>query len=254
MFNDYFDTYIIVTGNIAVEVGDENTKVAFKSCTPFRKCKTEMNDTFVEEAEFIDIAMPMYNLIEYSDNYSETSGRLRQFKRYEIEGNVDLTVHTQHIPNNSLSFKNKSNIITDRNGVKIAVPLKNLSNFSRSIEMPLINCKVELKLRRDPDCVLPNLAGASTFTITDAKLYVRIVTLSTEDNAKLSNQLSERFKRPIYWNNYKVVPEKLYNTDANIREKLDFSCQGVKRLFVLAYECGANRVTVDSHRIYFLRN
>ena len=61
-------------------------------------------------------------------------------------------------------------------------------------------------MRRDPDCVLPNLAGASTFTITDAKLYVPIVTLSTEGNAKLSNQLSEGFKRPIYWNNYKVVP------------------------------------------------
>ena len=141
---DYSDAYIIVTGNIAVEVGDDNTKAVFKNCTPFRKCKTEMNDTFVEEAEFIDIAMPMYNLIEYSNNYSDTSGRLRQFKRYEIEENVDLTVHTQHIPNNSLSFKNKSNIITDRNDVKIAVPLKNFSNFLRSIEMPLINCKVEL--------------------------------------------------------------------------------------------------------------
>ena len=137
------DAYILVIKNIVVARADNNTKVAFKNCAAFRKCKTEKNDTLVDEAEFIDIAMPMYNLIEYSDNYSETSGRLRQFKRYEIEGNVDLTVHTQHIPNNSLSFKNKSNIITDRNGVKIAVPLKNLSNFSRSIEMPLINCKVE---------------------------------------------------------------------------------------------------------------
>ena len=141
---DYSDAYILVTGNITVTDVNANTKVAFKNCAPFRKCRTEINETFIDEAEHTNIALPMYNLIEYSNNYSDTSGRLRQFKRYEIEENVDLTVHTQHIPNNSLSFKNKSNIITDRNDVKIAVPLKNFSNFLRSIEMPLINCKVEL--------------------------------------------------------------------------------------------------------------
>ena len=82
--------------------------------------------------------MPMYNLIEYSDNYSDTSGSLWQFKRDEIEGDVDLTVNAQHIPNNSSSFKYKSSFITDRNVVKIAVPLKYLSPFWRSLEMPLI--------------------------------------------------------------------------------------------------------------------
>ena len=66
--------------------------------------------------------------------------------------------------------------------------------------MPLINCKVKLSLSWDPNCVLPNLVGTSTFTIADAKLYVRIVTLSTEDNAKLSKLSSEGFKRPVYWN------------------------------------------------------
>ena len=70
----------------------------------------------------INIAMPMYNLIEYSDNYFYTSGSLWQFKRDEIEGDVDLTVNAQHIPDNSSSFKYKSNFIT--NGVKIVVPLK----------------------------------------------------------------------------------------------------------------------------------
>ena len=77
--------------------------------------------------------MPMYNLIEYSDNYSDTSGSLWQFKRDEID--VDLTVNAQHIPNNLSSFKYKSSFITDRNGVKIVVPLKYLSNFWRSLEM-----------------------------------------------------------------------------------------------------------------------
>ena len=91
--------------------------------------------------------MPMYNLIEYSDNYSDTSGSLWQFKRDEIEGDVDLTVDAQHIPNNSSSFKYKSSFITNRNGVKIVVPLKYLSNFWRSLEMPLINYKAELSLK-----------------------------------------------------------------------------------------------------------
>ena len=83
--------------------------------------------------------MPMYNLIEYSDNYSDTSGSLWQFKRDEIGGDDDLTVDVQHIPNNWPSFTYKLSFITDRNGVKRAVPLKYLINFWRSLEMPLIN-------------------------------------------------------------------------------------------------------------------
>ena len=80
----------------------------------------------------------------------------------------------------------------------------------------------------------------STFTITDAKLYVPIVILSAEDNAKLWKLLGEGFKRPVYWNKYKVIPKKIVEIAANneekvIRELLDSSCQGVKRLFVLAY-------------------
>ena len=142
--------------------------------------------------------MPIYNLIQYRDNYSDTSGSLWQFKRDEIE-DVDLTHDTNHIPNNSSSFKYKSSFITDRNGVKIAVPLKYLSNFWRSLEMPLINCKVELSLKWYERCLL-TAATTATFKITDAKLYVPIVTLSAEDNAKLSKLLSDGFKRAIYWN------------------------------------------------------
>ena len=117
--------------------------------------------------------------------------------------------------------------------------------------MPLINCKVELSLTWDPNCVLCTLAGASTFTVTDAKLYIPIVTLSTEDNAKLSKLLSEGFKRPFYWNVYKVIAET-YDANASIRESIDSSCQGINRLFDLAYEGGANRVIVNSHRRFFL--
>ena len=168
LFN-YSDTYVLVAGNINVARADNNTKVVLKKCAPFRKSRTEINDTFIDEAEHISIAMPMYNLIVYTDNYSDTSGSLWGFKRDEIEGNVDLTVDN-HIPNNSTSFKYKSSIIRNRNSVKIAVPLKYSSNFWRSLEMPLINCKDELSLTLDLSCVLCTLAGASTFTITNAKL------------------------------------------------------------------------------------
>ena len=118
--------------------------------------------------------------------------------------------------------------------------------------MPLINCKVELSLIWDLNCVLCTLTGASTFTITEAKLYVLIVTLSTEDTTELLKLLSEVFKRPVYWNTNKVIAEKPYHVDAPIRETIDSSCQGINRLFVLAYEGGDNTVTANFHRRYFL--
>ena len=76
---DCSDAYNLVTGNITVVGANNNTKVAFKNFAPFKKCKTEIKETFIDEAEFISITMPMYNLMEYSDNYSDTSGRLWQF-------------------------------------------------------------------------------------------------------------------------------------------------------------------------------
>ena len=177
-------------------------------------------------------------LFDYSDNYSDTSGSLWQFKRDEIIGNINLT------NNNSSSFKYKSNLTgnTDadgangkKEGVKIVVPLKYLSNFWRSLEIPLINCKVELSLRLCENCILSNVAGNSTFKITDAKLYVPVVTLSTEDNAKLSKLLTEGFKRSVYWNEYKVISEQRCNANDNIRKLIDPSWQEINRLFVLAY-------------------
>ena len=130
---DYSDAYILVTRNITVTGGNANTKVAFKNCAPFEECRTEINETFVDEADFINITMPMYNLIEYSDNYSDTSGSLWNFKRDEIINNADVTND-----DNAPSFKYKANLIGNtvadgrnkkKEGVKIAVPLKYLSNF-----------------------------------------------------------------------------------------------------------------------------
>ena len=126
----------------------------------------------------------------------------------EIIGNNNLTI------NNASSFKYKANLIgnTENNGtknrVKIAVPLKYLSNFWRLLEIPLINCKVELSLNWIERCLL-TVANTTIFEITDAKLYVPIVTLSAEDNAKLSKLLSQGFKRTVYWNEYKVIDNKV---------------------------------------------
>ena len=103
---DYSDAYILVTGNITVTGSDNNTKVAFKNCASFNKCRIEINETFDDEADIVNITMPMYNLIEYSDNYSDTSGSLWNFKRDEI-GDVDLTI------DNASSFKYKANLIGD---------------------------------------------------------------------------------------------------------------------------------------------
>ena len=148
-----------------------------------------------------------------------------------------------------------------KNGVKIAVPLKCLSNFWRSLEIPLINCKAELSLNWIENCVLTTAANANkaTFKITDAKIYTLIVTLSVEDNVKLLKLLSEEFKRSIYWNKYKVIDNIVLqiagnNEEKHIRGLLDSSYQGVKRLFVLAYYNteGNDQVSIDSSKKYFL--
>ena len=119
--------------------------------------------------------------------------------------------------------------------------------------MPSIICRVDLSLTWNENCILTSLAGNSTFTMTDAKLYIPVVTLSIEDNAKITKLLGEWFKRFVYWNKYKVILNEIYNANDYTRELFDASYQGVKRLFVLAYDnTGNNPVTADSHRRYFL--
>ena len=149
---DYADSYILVKGtititsegdNAAAERADERDKgVTFKNCAPFTKCISRINNRDIDNAHDIDIVMPMYNLIEYSDNYSKTSGSLRQY--YKDDPNDNLA--------NSESFISKIKITgkTPNNGntkdVERIVPLKYLSNFWRTLEMSLINCEVNIIL------------------------------------------------------------------------------------------------------------
>ena len=180
---------------------------------------------------------------------------------FKDELNVN-DINTALTNDNAPSFKYKASIIVNtvadgasskKDNVKVAVPLKYLSNFWRSLEMPLINCKVELTLNWYTNCVTIIWNGtAATFTITDTKLYVPIATLKTKENAKLSKLLNEGFKSSVYWNHCKIFL-KNYAENENIRERLDASFQGVSKLFVFAYQRGdANYVNEAAFDKYFL--
>ena len=180
---DYADSYILVKGTItitgegdhdAARQADERDKgVTFKNCAPFTKCISIINNTDIDNAHDINIVMSMYNLIEYSDNYSKTSGRLWQYYKDILNDNLAR----------SESFKYKVKITgkTPADGntkdIEIIVLLKYLSNFRRTLEMPLINCEVNLILTWFKDCVITNSTGEGKFAITETKLYVPVVTL-----------------------------------------------------------------------------
>ena len=129
------------------------------------------------------------------------------------------------------------------------VPLKYLSNFWRTLEMALINCEVNLILTWSSTCVLisTNVQNQNAaFAITDAKLYVPVVTLSTQENTKFFQQLKSDFKRVINWNKYLSKPELLAQ-NVNLNHLVEPSFQGVNRLFVLAFENDDNRTSDERY-------
>ena len=173
----------MIDGTIRTAAANANTRLALKNYAPFTKCNLDINDEHIDTTENLDITMPMYNLIEYSNNYQDSSATIYQYKRDEPpEANAtnDLTTDA------SSSFKYKvellGNPVLDGNiakrSVKVVVPLKYLSNFFRSLEMPLINCKIKLNLTWKKECVLSTDNGNAVFIINDTKMYVPVVTLS----------------------------------------------------------------------------
>ena len=188
----------------------------------------------------------MYNLIEYSDNYAKTSGSLWQY--YKDEPNDVLA--------DSESFKSKIKITGktrddgNEKDAEIMVPLKYLSNFWRTLEMPLIICEVSLILTWSSTCVITNSTGEGKFEITDTKLYVPVVTLSTQDNAKLLQQLKSGFKRVVNWNKYLSKPELLVQ-NPNLNHLVEPSFQGINRIFILPFSDDTQRT---SHTGYCLPN
>ena len=174
---DYAEVYILIDGTIRAANAVNATRLVLKNCAPFTKCNLKINDEHVDTAENLDIVMPMYNLIKYSDNYQDSSATLYQHKRDEPpNNNANLTA------DNSTSFKYKVNLLgtiaaanpdnarVGRLNVRIAVPLKYLSNFFRSLEMTLINYKIKLNLTWKKECVLSIAADDAVFIINDTKL------------------------------------------------------------------------------------
>ena len=263
---DYSDAYILVKGTISVNNtaaqgaaannNNNNKKVIFKNCAPFTNCISEINNTQIDNAKDIDIVMPMYNLIEYSDNYAKTTGSLWQYFKdipaRNTNANDEITEFTEGNLTDSFNFKVKITGPTGNDGTKdveIMVPLKYLSNFWRTLEMPLINCEVNLILTWSSACVLSatvNPNQAATFAITDTKLYVPVVTLSTQENTKFLQQLKSGFKRVINWNKYLSKPELLAQ-NPNLNHLVEPSFQGVKRLFVLAFENDDDRTRDEQY-------
>ena len=206
--------------------------------------------------------MPMYNLIEYSDNYQDSLATLYQYKRDEppeADAVADLTANNSDSLNNKIKLLgNVTEVAGDAAGVrrlnvKVVVRLNYLSNFFRSVEMPLINFKIKLNLTWKKECVLSTGDGEAVFIINDTKLYVPVVTLSKEDNKDFIEQQNKGFQRFIYWNEYKIK-EINEDADANVFKyiNLDPSFQGVNRLFVTAYNRANGQPTRNGQRKYYL--
>ena len=169
-----------------------------------------------------------------------------------VDNNNDTVNFNENNFTDSFNFKVKITGQTGDDGttnVEIIVPLKYLSNFWRTLEMPLINCETNLILTWSTNCVIvsTNVANQNaTFSITDAKLYVPVVTLSTHDNSKLLQQLKSGFKRVISWNKYLSKPELLAQ-DPNLNHLFEPSFKGVNRLFVLAFENDTQRTSAKGY-------
>ena len=116
--------------------------------------------------------------------------------------------------------------------------------------MPLINCEVNLTSTWPSTCVITNSTGAGTFEIRDIKLYVSVVTLSTEDNSKLLQQLKSGFKTTVNWNKY-LSKSELLGQEPNLNHLVEPSFEGVNRHFALAFENDAQRT---SHSGYYIPN
>ena len=229
----------------------------------------------IEDADDLDVVMPMYNLLEYSKNYRKTIGSLYNYYRDELTNdnipanNIFNSIRV--VNSNTFKYKNKIignayNIAAGAEGydankygtqtIELAIPLKYLGNFCKALSMPLIRCEVSLELKWNKNGVItslewraidennpPNRDGAPTGTtlaINDCKLYIPVVTLSKDDEIKLLTNLKSGFKRAIIWNKYRSqMSTEAINSNLNILKDPTFT--NVNRLFVLAYQTAANR-------------
>ena len=279
---DYADAYILVNGIITVtanaganNIRDKNDKkLILKNNAPFVSCITRINGELIEYADDLDIAVPMYNLLEYSKNYKKTIGSLYNYSyRDELTNDNNNNNFANRNVVNSNAFKYKNKIIgntynvdaasagydANKNGTQeeeIAIPLKYLGNFWRALNIPLISCEVSLELKWNKNYVITSLkqrqvdagppvvrdgvpTGAS-LAINDCKLYIPAVTLSKDDDIKLLANLKSGFTRETEWNKYRSqMSTEAINNNLNIF--IDPTFTNVNRLFVSAYQTADDR-------------
>ena len=183
---------------------NNHKKLVFKNCAPFTDCISEINNTQIDNAKDIYLVMLMYNLMEYSNNYTKTSGSLWQYYRDKNDSTDAGTIKIFMIMITTvllLNLTKKNSVVTEAGStknVKIMVSLKYLSNFPRNLEEPLINCEINLILTSEK-CALFDDTKATICTITVTKLCVPVANLSTQDNAKPLEKLKSAFKETINW-------------------------------------------------------
>ena len=267
--SDYSDAYILVKGTITVngvvngsenEILRRNRSLILKNNAPFVSCMTKINNEFIEDADDLDIVMPIYNLLEYSKNYRKTIGSLYNYYRDELsdDNNPYNFPNTNVVNSSAFKYKNKITGNTNRVGkqdVELAIPLTYLGNFWRALNIPLISWEVSLELKWNKNCVITSLerrqvdAGppvvngtrtSATLAINNCNLCVSVVTLSKDDEIKLLTNLKSGFTREIIWNKYRsqMTTEAINN---NLNILIDPTFTNVNRLFVLAYRNADDR-------------
>ena len=277
---DYPDAYILVKGTITVtapgvnnnanNIRDKrNRPLMLKNNAPFVSCIKRINSELIEDADDLDIVMPIYNLLEYSKSYRKTIGSLYNYYRDELSDDADDNNFANINVVNSEAFKYKNKIIgntynvnaddgydVNKSGtqeVEIDIPLKYLGNFWRALSIPLISCEISLELKWNKNRVKisleqrdigggnrDNAPTGATLAINDCKLYVPAVTLSKDDEIKLLTNLKSGFKREIIWNKYRsqMTTEAINN---NLNILIDPTFPNVNKLFVLAYQTADDR-------------
>ena len=217
---DSSNVYIVLKGDTIVTDANNakiNKSVAFKNNARFIKYISKINGVKTDNAEDLDVVMPMYNLIEYSRKYRKITGTLWNYYRDEpsdplcsnsesLKYKASITGNTYNIGAGEAGY-NEDNV--GKNETEIAIPLKHLGNFWRALNIPLINCEIEVILTWPKNCVLTDMTANAAnnsaivaptgleFELKETKLYAPVVTLSKENDTKLLEQLKLGFKRTV---------------------------------------------------------
>ena len=251
----------------------KNRPLILKNNAPFISCITKINNELIEDADDLDIVIPMYNLLEYSKNFRKTIGSLYNYYRDELRDDVDNNNfdNIKVVNSNAFKYKNKitgntydvlntaDDYVAIKEGtqeIELAIPLRYLGNFWRALNMPLISCEKSLELKWNKNCLITSLEErevddgppvvrddsptSATLAINDCKLYIPVITLSKDDEIKLLTNLKSGFTREIEWNKHRSqMSTEEENNNLNIL--VDPTFTNVNRLFVLAYQTADNR-------------